>query len=95
MRYGPYHDTLRVYGWKKNNPRPEPRTLTFEPGCPIEMEWITTRIIKVKYGPHHEKQCILRFTDADKPWERLTRLTTNGLRSLPTELIECVVCEGT
>jgi len=68
VRFGANHDTLRVYGWKTSNPQPEWRTLTLEPGYPIAMEWVTTRILKVKYGPQYEKECILRFNDSDQPW---------------------------
>jgi hypothetical protein len=68
VRYGACGNSIKVYGWKRDQEKPEFRSVTFEAGQPVQIRWITTRILKVTYGSNFGKEYILRFNDSDVPW---------------------------
>lgn len=72
VRFGPNLDSFKVYGWRKDSEKPEAKALTLEPGYPIAIQWMTTRILKVTYGPNLTKEYIIRFNDSNiTPWTEL------------------------
>jgi hypothetical protein len=71
IRFGEHLDSFRVYGWKKDQEKPQFMEMTLDPGHEVSLTWITTRILKVKYGPCWSKEYIVRFNDADKTWTEL------------------------
>jgi hypothetical protein len=71
VRFGTNHATVRVYGWKKDQEKPEIKELTLDPDHAVTMTWMTTRILKVAYGSCQSKEYILRFNDADNAWTEL------------------------
>lgn len=71
VRYGPRGEFVKVYGWKKDEARPQTRALSLEPGYPVRMEWVTTRILKVRHGAYGHREVIVRFNDADVAWTGL------------------------
>ncbi len=68
VRYGKHADSFRIYGWKKDQEKPEIKELTLEAGHAVRLTWVTTRILKVHYGPCQAKEFIIRFNDSDTPW---------------------------
>ena len=73
VRFGPYYDTFKVFGWRKTDTASPVwfGPITLEPGCPIAMQWVTPQILKVTYGPNCSKEFILKFTDGDDKWRVL------------------------
>jgi hypothetical protein len=71
VRYGPHQDTFKVYGWKTSV---SPTAciihppITLEPGSPVCLHWVTSRVLKVTYGLQQEKTYVIRFNDAQNPW---------------------------
>lgn len=78
VRYGYNQDTFKVYGWKKGATAPvsypqkksladgaQGDPVTLVPGQPVQLEWVTPRILRASAGA---KSLILRFSSADDPW---------------------------
>jgi hypothetical protein len=63
--------SVKAYGWKKDKTAPEFREIPVMTGHPVMMQWVTDRILKVRYGPCLEKETIVRFNDSDTPWTQL------------------------
>lgn len=69
VRFGKNRDQFQVFGFRKNNyakPQSTP-IIVLEEGCPIRLEWITSRILKVYYGPAQQKEYVIRFNDLKSP----------------------------
>lgn len=66
---GGCQDTLAVYGWKRGEFVPTRAEFTPAPGRPLNLRWVTPRILKATYGDG--KELILRFNDSDEGWSTL------------------------
>ncbi len=64
--------SVKVYGWT-TSPVPPPKSMEIpvDMGCPVTMQWVTDRILKVRYGPGLAKETIVRFDDATPAWTQL------------------------
>lgn len=68
VRFGKCRDRFQVFGWKVGKQKPEETPIiVLEEGYPVTLEWVTSRILKVKYGQGLQKEYVLRFNDADAP----------------------------
>jgi len=68
VRFGMYRDRFQVFGWKEGKFQPEQTSvILLERGYPVTLEWVTSRILKVRYGRRLMKEYVLRFNDADAP----------------------------
>ena len=62
---------VRAYGWKSSVQKPEALDIPVEKGYPVQMQWVTDRILKVRHGDCLSKSTIVRFNDVDKAWTTL------------------------
>jgi len=45
--------------------------ISLDPTCPIHLEWITTRILRITHGPKLGQEYLVRFDGDAKPWKLL------------------------
>lgn len=76
LRYGAGCDTFKVYGWKKGKAVPDASPpLTLSPGCPVRLEWVTSKVLKATTSDASCPPLYLRFDDADVPFQRFDEPT--------------------
>jgi hypothetical protein len=67
VRYGSARDTLKAYGWATGSTGKPPAVygpIQLMPGYPINPQWVTPTILKVRFGPNWTQDFILKFTSA-------------------------------
>ena len=80
VRYGAADDIVQLFAWKKGG---SGGAVTLAPSTPITLkagntvlvEWITTKTAKLRSGSCPEVSMIVRFSDADTPWQRFDEAT--------------------
>lgn len=75
VRYGLADDTVQFFAWKKSGPGgavtlTSTNPITLKPGNTVVVEWVTTKTAKLRSGSSPEVTMIVRFSDADTPWQR-------------------------
>ena len=75
VRYGLADDAVQFFAWKKGGPGgavtlTSSNPITLKPGNTVVVEWITTKTAKLRSGSSPEVTMIVRFSDADTPWQR-------------------------
>ena len=70
VQLGACGDSIKAYGWKKGQFKPTTtKIITPEKGTPLNLSWVTPRILKATYGV--DKSLIIRFNDSDEGWSLL------------------------
>jgi hypothetical protein len=69
VRYGPYLDNLMLYAWKsETSGLAASGPHQWESGCPVCPYWVTSHILRVKYGRDAAKTKIIRFDSNSDNW---------------------------
>jgi len=53
------------------DPQPHVVQIDIDPACPIHIEWVTTRILRITHGPKLGSEYLVRFDGDAKPWKLL------------------------
>lgn len=61
------------------DPGPHVVQIDIDPACPIHIEWVTTRVLRITHGRGLAQEYLLRFDGDAKPW----KLLYNGPVGLP------------
>jgi hypothetical protein len=70
--YGPSCDTLKVYGYRTAGTEPVVYgPVQLMPGWPVDPQWVTPTILKVRFGPQLSHELILKFTGSASGWRVL------------------------
>jgi hypothetical protein len=74
VTYGPHHDVVKAFGWKKGTAPVQPFELPGPSGHAVTIEWITPLIFKAVDDQDHNQQYVVRFNpNDDHGWQILQR----------------------